>query len=281
MPAGFIKEKQLSVWYSVPSIGLNMMKLNRLKEGSLPSLRYTLFCGEALPKNLAKAWSKAAGNSRIENYYGITETTHQVSVYQWDDEKSDDECINDIVSIGKIFDGIEYRLLDENKKEVPRGEPGELYVSGVQVTREYFNDPERTQASYVRLPRFGDTVWFKTGDLVKERENGNLNYLGRLDNQVQILGNRVELQEVDCAIKRASGNEMVISLAWPIKDGVAERLVSFIAGGDEQDKSKIVEFCKNTLPPYMVPQDIYFIDEMPLNDNGKFDKQKLTARLSE
>jgi non-ribosomal peptide synthetase component F len=197
----------------VPSIGLNMLKLNRLKEGSLPSLRYTLFCGEALPKNLAKHWTKAADNSTIENYYGITETTHQISVYKWDNEKSENECVNDIVSIGKIFDGLKYCLLDENKKEVSRGKAGELYVSGVQITKEYLNDPERTKTTYVIIPHLGKDVWFKTGDLIKKRENGNLNYLGRLDNQVQILGNRVELQEVDCILKKASNSEMVVSLA--------------------------------------------------------------------
>jgi non-ribosomal peptide synthetase component F len=275
MPAGFIKDKQLTVWYSVPSIGLNMLKLNRLKEESLPSLKYTLFCGEALPKNLVKPWAKAANNSTIENYYGITETTHQISVYQWDDENSEAECINDIVSIGKIFDNLKYCILDENKNEVSRGEPGELYVTGVQVTKEYFNDPERTQTSYVIIPPLGNDVWFKTGDLVKERENGNLNYLGRLDNQVQILGNRVELQEVDCILKKAANSEMVISLAWPIKNGMAEKIISFIAESEEQERAKILAYCRNTLPPYMIPRDIFFIDKIPLNDNGKFDKQKL------
>jgi amino acid adenylation domain-containing protein len=279
MPSGFIKDKQLTVWYSVPSIALNMLRLNRLKAGSLPSLKYTLFCGEALPKNLTKCWAKAANNSIIENYYGITETTHQISVYKWDDEKSEDECINDIVSIGKIFNGIKYCILDENKKIVSPREPGELYVSGVQITKEYFNDPERTKAAYVKIPQIGNEVWFKTGDLVKERENGNLNYLGRLDNQVQILGNRVELQEVDCILKRASNSEMVVSLAWPIKNGIAERIVSFIAGSKEQEKARILQYCRNTLPPYMVPHDIFFIDKIPLNDNGKFDKQKLINNL--
>jgi amino acid adenylation domain-containing protein len=279
MPAGFIKEKQLTVWYSVPSIGLNMLKLNRLKDGSLPSLRYTLFCGEALPKNLAKPWAKAANHSTIENYYGITETTHQVSAYKWDDENSEDECINDIVSIGKIFDNLRYCILDEKKFEVRRGEPGELYVSGVQITKEYFNDPQRTRTTYVTIPDHGNDVWFKTGDLVKERDNGNLNYLGRLDNQVQILGNRVELQEVDCILKKASNSETVISLAWPIKNGIAEKIVSFIAESEEQDRAKILEFCKKTLPPYMIPREIFFIDKIPLNDNGKFDKQQLIKIL--
>jgi amino acid adenylation domain-containing protein len=279
MPAGFIKEKQLTVWYSVPSIGLNMLKLNRLKDGSLPSLRYTLFCGEALPKNLAKPWAEAANHSTIENYYGITETTHQVSVYKWDDENSEDECINDIVSIGKIFDNLRYCILDEKKFEVRRGEPGELYVSGVQITKEYFNDPQRTRTTYVTIPDHGNDVWFKTGDLVKERDNGNLNYLGRLDNQVQILGNRVELQEVDCILKKASNSETVISLAWPIKNGIAEKIVSFIAESEEQDRAKILEFCKKTLPPYMIPREIFFIDKIPLNDNGKFDKQQLIKIL--
>lgn len=279
MPSGFIKDKQLTVWYSVPSIALNMLKLNRLKEGSLPSLKYTLFCGEALPKNIVKYWDKAAQNSTIENYYGITETTHQVSVYKWDEEKSEDECINDIVSIGKIFDILKYCILDESKKEVPPGEAGELYVSGVQVTNGYFNDPERTKAVYVKIPNMGNEVWFKTGDLVKERENGNLNYLGRLDHQVKILGNRVELQEVDCIIKRASNSDMVVSLAWPIKNGIAERIVAFIAESKEEEKERILAYCRNTLPPYMVPQNIFFIDKMPLNDNGKFDKQKLISMI--
>jgi len=279
MPAGFIKDKQLTVWYSVPSIGLNMLKLNRLKDGSLPSLRYTLFCGEALPKNLAKPWAKAANHSTIENYYGITETTHQVSVYQWDDKNSEDECINDIVSIGKIFDNLRYCILDEKKNEVRRGEPGELYVSGVQITKEYFNDPQRTRTTYVTIPDLGNDVWFKTGDLVKERDNCNLNYLGRLDNQVQILGNRVELQEVDCILKKASNSETVISLAWPIKNGIAEKIVSFIAESEEQDRAKILEYCKKTLPPYMIPREIFFIDKIPLNDNGKFDKQQLIRML--
>jgi len=164
--------------------------------------------------------------------------------------------------------------LDETKNEVPRGEPGELYVAGVQITKEYFNDPERTQAAYVKIPHLGNQVWFKTGDLVKERESGNLNYLGRLDNQVQILGNRVELQEVDCIIKKASNSEMVISLAWPLKNGMAEKIITFIAESKEQESAKILEYCKKTLPPYMIPRDIFFIDKIPLNDNEKFDKQK-------
>jgi amino acid adenylation domain-containing protein len=279
MPSGFIKDKQLTVWYSVPSIGLNILKLNRLKENAFPSLKYTLFCGEALPKNLAINWAKAAKNSKIENYYGITETTHQVSVYEWDNGKSEAECINDIVPIGKIFEGLQYCILDENKNTVGPGETGELYVSGVQITKGYYNDPERTKTTYVKIPHRGNEIWFKTGDLVREMENGNLNYLGRLDNQVQILGNRVELQEIDCILKRASNSEMVVSLAWPIENGVAKSVVAFIAESEEQEKSKILEFCKNSLPPYMLPQDIFFIDQIPLNDNGKFDKKKLVAIL--
>ena len=85
----------------------------------------------------------------------------------------------------------------------------------------------------------------------------------------------VEVQEVDCILKRASNSEMVVSLAWRIKNGIAERIVSYIAESKEQEKARILEYCRNTLPPYMVPHDIFFIDKIPLNDNGKFDKQKL------
>jgi amino acid adenylation domain-containing protein len=281
MPSGFIKDKELTVWYSVPSIGLNMLKLNRLKENSFSSLRYTLFCGEALPKNLAVTWAKAAKDSVIENYYGITETTHQVSVYTWNNETSEAECVNDIVPIGKIFEGLRYCVLNENQKKVGPGEAGELYVSGVQITKGYYHDPERTKAAYVLIPQMGSDIWFKTGDLVREGPNGNLNYLGRLDNQVKILGNRVELQEVDCILKRASNSELVVSLAWPIENGVAKSIVAFIAESKEKQKSKILDYCRRTLPPYMIPQDIYFLDQIPLNDNGKFDKKKLIEILKE
>jgi amino acid adenylation domain-containing protein len=281
MPAGFIKDKQLTVWYSVPSIGLNMLRLNRLKAKSLPSLRYTLFCGEALPKNLAKHWASAADNSTIENYYGITETTHQISVYTWDPEKSETECINDIVPIGKIFAGLQYCILDADKNWVAPGQAGELYVSGTQITKGYYYDPERTRQSYLQIPHLGDATWFKTGDLVKERPDGNLNYLGRLDNQVQILGNRVELQEVDCVLKRASNSEMVVSLAWPVKNGVAQSIIAFIAESEEKEKAQILAYCRDSLPPYMVPQDVFFIDAIPLNDNGKFDKKKLIKILED
>jgi amino acid adenylation domain-containing protein len=281
MPSGFIKDKKLTVWYSVPSIGVNMLRLNRLKENAFPDLRYTLFCGEALPKNLAEHWAKAARNSKIENYYGITETTHQVSVYEWDSEKSEEECINDIVSIGKTFEGIDYCILDENRNDVKPGQAGELYLSGIQVTRGYYNDPERTAESFVRIPNRANQIWFKTGDLVKERENSNLNYLGRLDNQVQILGNRVELQEVDCILKRAADTELVVSVAWPVEDGMAKSIVCFIAESAEKEKEKILKHCRNSLPPYMVPKDIFFVDKLPLNDNGKFDRKKLVAMLEQ
>ena len=204
-----------------------------------------------------------------------------MSVYKWDNQKSEDECINDIVPIGKIFEGIKYCILDQNKNAVSPGEAGELYVSGVQITKGYYNDPDRTKTTYVKILNQGPDTWFKTGDLVREGKDGTLNYLGRLDNQVQILGNRVELQEVDCILKRASKSETVVSLAWPIENGVAKSIVAFIAESKEQDKSNILQFCRNLLPPYMIPQDIIFIDQIPLNDNGKFDRKKLVELLED
>ena len=89
------------------------------------------------------------------------------------------------------------------------------------------------------------------------------------------------MQEVDCILKRASDSELVVSLAWPIENGVAKSIVAFIAESREKQKSKILDYCKRTLPPYMIPQDIYFLDQIPLNDNGKFNKKKLAELLEE
>ena len=80
-------------------------------------------------------------------------------------------------------------------------------------------------------------------------------------------------------MKRASSSELVVSLAWPIEHGVAKGIVAFIAESKEKQKSTILDYCKHTLPPYMIPQDIIFIDQIPLNDNGKFNKKELVEIL--
>ena len=126
----------------------------------------------------------------------------------------------------------------------------------------------------------GEELWYRTGDLVKEDENGCLYYVGRIDSQVKVRGYRVELQEIDLVLRKASGAEQAVSLAWPVEAGSADGIVAFICGSRELDEHRIVAYCKKFLPQYMVPRKVYFLNEMPLNVNGKIDRLKLAKRLT-
>lgn len=278
-PAKFIKEKELTLWFSVPSVAMFMSKLRMLAPGAFPSLRYSLFCGEPLSAVLAQQWQEAAPNSVVENLYGPTEATIAISYFTWDRRTSLERSMNGVVPIGTIFEGQRGCLIDDERNVVPQGQPGELCLSGSQVTKGYLNNPEKTQSQFVRIPFMGDDLWYRTGDLVKQDEDGCLHYLGRIDNQVQILGHRVELQEIDYVLRQASGTEMAVSIAWPVQDGSAAGVVGFIGGPKVGEDAKILEHCRQTLPDYMVPKKIYNVHEMPLNSNGKLDRLRLKEML--
>lgn len=278
-PAKFIRDKQLTMWFSVPSVGMFMSKMRMLKPNSFPSLRYSLFCGEPLSATLTIKWQEAAPNSVVENLYGPTEATIAITHYKWDSKKSLSACLNGIVPIGWIFQKQRSCIVDQELNLVPEGEPGELCLSGSQVTKHYFDDPERTREQYIKLPVLGDDIWYRTGDLVKQDKDGCLYYLSRIDNQVQILGYRVELQEVDTMLRKASDSEMVVSVAWPVSEGCAEGIVAFICKDVDIDVAAILDSCRKFLPKYMVPKQIYVIEKFPLNANGKIDRLKLIEML--
>src|SRR5437762_7263904 len=119
--------------------------MRMLSPGCFPSLRCSLFCGEPLPAVYAQSWQEAAPNSIVENLYGPTEATIAIAHYRWDSKQSPRECVNGIVSIGRIFEGQQFRVTDSQGGKAPIGEPGELCLSGSQVTNSYWNNPEKTQ----------------------------------------------------------------------------------------------------------------------------------------
>ncbi len=278
-PAKFIREHQLTMWFSVPSVIGVLAKMRLLSPGCFPSLRYSLFCGEPLATSYAQLWQEAAPNSILENLYGPTETTIAISHYRWNKSGSVEECKNGIVPIGKIFDGQRCSVIDAERKAVPVGVAGELCLCGTQVTTGYWNEPKKTQEQFVRLPGAGERPWYRTGDIARQDANGCLHYLGRVDHQVKIRGYRVELQEIESVLRRACGTEQVVSIAWPVENGSADGVVAFVSGVDALDHGRVLAYCSNVLPGYMVPKKIYLCDEMPLNVNGKIDRPKLVSML--
>ena len=108
-----------------------------------------------------------------------------------------------------------------------------------------------------------------------------MHYIARVDNQVKIMGYRVELNEIDFHLRKASGSKLAVAIAWPVVDGNAQGIIGIISGGNEQNKQEIINYCERFLPEYMVPTDVFFIQTMPTNDNGKIDRLKLTKIVEE
>lgn len=281
MPGTFIKEQQLSVWFSVPSTALFMRRLGMLKPGMYPQLRLSLFCGEALPAEVVQQWALAAPNSVIENIYGPTELTIACTAYRWNGEKSRAECEQGLVPIGDPFPGMETLIVDEDLTVVEDGTAGELLMTGPQLCLGYWQDEERTRRAFVTPPQGAGRSYYRTGDRVRRRGTDQpLVYLGRLDNQIKLLGHRVELGEVEFAVRELSGLDGVVALGWPVTERGADGIVVFLET-DSCDTEHLRQQLESRLPPYMVPREIRLLREFPLNSNGKYDRVSLSRKLEE
>lgn len=275
-PAKFIKENKLSVWFSPPSVPFFMKKFRMLKDNAFPTLKYTFFGGESLTMDIVNAWKKSAHNSTIINFYGPTECTVAVSFYflPEDEEKILKQQQN--VSIGKIMEALDYCLVNEDMEITT--ETGELCISGDSTSKGYLHDQVKTDESFIKITH-DDRIWYTTGDIVKETEDGSLYYLNRKDFQVKIRGNRVELEEINQTIKEITQASFVLSIPHPIVNGIATSIYSFIDQDITHQKSEIFDYIKSKLPEYMLPKDIIYLEEIPLNIRGKIDRTKLITLI--
>lgn len=274
-PSRFIRDREITTWLSVPSIIAMMRKARALEPGALPSLRLSWFCGEALPAGAARAWAAAAPNSHVENIYGPTEAT-VACLWQPATEPVAVTPSREIVAIGVPYPGMEAAIVDERLRPLPPGVPGEIALAGAQLAQGYFGQPELTAA---RFPTVDGKRWYLTGDLGMQDEQGLFHHLGRIDNQVKVLGNRIELEEVETHLRAASGSDHVAAVAWPMRDGLAEGIVAFVVG--DRPAAEILAAMRASVVAYMVPNAIHVVEALPLNGNGKTDRKALAARLDE
>lgn len=281
-PTKFINRNELTIWFSVPSLPAQMIRRNTLTAASMPSLRWSLFCGEPLPVRTAQLWQEAARNSVVENQYGPTELTIACFVHRWDPESSPAICQNDVVPIGQPYPGLGAMLVDENLNPVPDGEPGELCVTGAQTSPGYWRDPVKTAERFVDLPISAHEKrrFYRTGDRVVRLENGEYIFLGRADYQIKVLGHRVELGEVEAALRQNASVEHAVAVGWPLNQLSADAVLAFVSGNSLQEEI-LLGRAKETLPPYAVPQKLFLVDRMPLNANGKIDRRALQERLGD
>jgi amino acid adenylation domain-containing protein len=281
LPQKYIKESELTIWFSVPSTGALMNKLRMLKPGAYTNLRWSLFCGEALPVEIVQAFAAAAPRSTVENLYGPTELTIACTLYRWDPVRSPAESEMGVVPIGEPYPGMKVLVADESLREVPPGEIGELLMTGPQLSLGYWNDPEKTAAAFVKPPGESE-VYYRTGDRVRRPDGAKpLVYLGRMDSQIKIQGYRVELGEIEAAIRDEARVDVAVAVGWPRNPmGGADGVVGFVSGRD-LPVDAIRERVSARLPAYMAPREIRCVPEFPLNANGKVDRPALLRLLAQ
>jgi amino acid adenylation domain-containing protein len=279
-PGRFIKNSALTVWFSVPSTGVFMRRLKQLKPDSYPTLRWSLFCGEPLPAQVARDFASAAPNSTLENLYGPTEVTLACTLYRWDAERSSAESELGLVPIGSAYPEMTALVVDEDLREVPPGGDGELLMSGPQVALGYWRDDMKTRAAFI-VPPGRSTLHYRTGDRVRRPEgDGPLTYRGRVDQQIKVLGHRVELGEIEAAIRRFTDIDAAVALGWPPTSAGVGGVVAFV-GDTTLDVGPLLTSLRRVLPPYMVPREIHLVETLPLNANGKYDRNALRAQLAQ
>jgi D-alanine--poly(phosphoribitol) ligase subunit 1 len=278
-PAHFIREHELTVWYSGPVQIHQLQRMNQLKPGSLPSLRLSLFVGEPLLREAALNWQRAACNSLVENVYGPTETTVVCLGQPFSD---DPLCVTperDHIAIGSPYHEAHVKIVDEQKYTLPDGEIGEIAIGGPMVTPGYRQAPELTAKSFVSLPGSKEH-WYLTGDLGYRTTQGVFHFMGRKDNQLQVQGVRVEPEEVECHLRKISASAEVAVIGWPVEHGLVAGLTAFISP-PQLEVEEIRRQLGTILPAIMIPKQIDILPQLPRNRNHKIDRNALRSILEE
>ncbi|WP_307122911.1 amino acid adenylation domain-containing protein [Streptomyces sp. B1I3] len=260
--AGLISAERVTTLHFVPSMLEVFLEAEVV--GDLTSLRRVVCSGEALPAALARRFLAETENCGLHNLYGPTEAAVDVSHWQCRPGEP-----GPTVPIGRPIANTRLYVLDERGAPAPVGVPGELCIAGVQVAEGYLNRPELTASRFVTDP-FHRGRMYRTGDLARWRPDGALDFLGRLDDQVKLRGFRIELGEVEAAARAVDGVRNAVAAA---RD---QRLVAYVAGDRELvDTARLRAAMGRTLPEYMVPETVVWLDEVPLSPNGKVDRKAL------
>lgn len=273
--AGLLEDYKLTVLQMVPSMVRNLLPY--LDEVELDSVRYNIFCGEALTGTVLKPWHQGNPDMVSYNMYGPTEDTVFCTYYIIDKYNVDEPLANnDIISIGKSFRNSGLLLLDEcdniiEKKNVA----GELCLCGDQLTPGYWENPSENTEKFLVID---NKNYYRTGDVCYFGEDGNLMYVCRKDFQVKINGFRVELGEIESRYNTISGGRFSVVLPYQNEQGNTE--LAIIVEGQEYeykaDKARLSE----ELPAYEVPSKWLFASSIPLNANGKTDRAAIKRQFN-
>jgi amino acid adenylation domain-containing protein len=273
-----IRREGITVLQIVPALLREMLRRgpNEPAFGSLGRLRWLISTGEALSPDLCRDWFRYFPQVPLVNAYGPAECSDDVATHCFTKPPGPDLAI----PIGRPIANTQLYVVDSHMQPVPIGIVGELCVGGSGVGRGYLNDPEQSRRSFLTDPfsKSEGARLYRTGDLARWRANGTLEYLGRTDRQLKIRGHRIEPEEIENALIEHPGVESaVVHLRNDIGRDV--RLIAYVvpASRTEPDVNELRNFLSTSLPEYMIPSGVIFVQKFPLTPHGKIDRGALMA----
>lgn len=264
-----------TIWFSVPSMLVYLLRMKALRAGHLPRLRTVVFGGEGFPKRHLRALHALLGEGvRLVNVYGPTECT---CICSWYDVNAADLEPPELLPLGELMEGFESLILDEAGREVEPDEIGELCLLGPNVGLGYYRDEEATRRSFVASPADPARTMYRTGDMVRvDGRTGRLHFAGRKDNQIKHMGFRIELEEIETALG-GLGYVEECAVVYVKPDADVGRIVAYVTVEGERAESDIIGDLRGHLPPYMIPNRIEQVAALPRNRNGKIDRLVLAG----
>lgn len=269
-----IEKEKITIWYSVPLALTQLLQRGALQDRKIDALRWVLFGGEPFPakhlRSLMQLWNKA----EFSNVYGPAEV-NQCTYLNLSEAPENDDAI----PLGHVWNNTEVLIVDSDDSELPDGETGELLVRTATMMKGYWGKPELSRKAFFRRERFpnAEEIFYRTGDLVWRKTDGQLMFAGRRDRQLKIRGYRVELDEVESVL---IAHPYVLETAvYGVKNEDEQAVEAIVVLNDSNVEAgeNIKEFLAARLPGYALPQKIFFTEKIPRTPAGKIDYKQLKS----
>jgi amino acid adenylation domain-containing protein len=277
--ASMIRDRELTQWFSVPSVLTYLAKFDVIAQDDFPALERLLWCGEVLPTPVLVRWMRRLPHVRFTNLYGPTEATIASSYYTVP-SCPDDETAP--IPIGTPCAGEDLHVLDGDLNPAPPGDIGDLYISGVGLSPGYWRDAEKTEAAFVTRPDPPGGRIYRTGDLARRDADGLVHFLGRADSQIKSRGYRIELGEIEAAVNAQPGVREcgVVGIDVGGFEGTTICCAFSVADGVDLQPLALRTAVSALLPAYMLPARWRELGALPKNVNGKIDRKELKSSFT-
>ncbi|MEO1018685.1 MAG: amino acid adenylation domain-containing protein, partial [Pseudomonadota bacterium] len=277
----FIRERQLTQWFSAPSVLTYLTRFDAVAQDDFSDLRELLWCGEVFAVPALRYWMERLPHVRFTNLYGPTEATIASTYCTLSTSPKNDR---DTTPIGRACGGEEVFPVNQSNAVANPGETGEICIAGPGVTKGYWRDEARTASAFPPVAQGMQSPgrMYRTGDLGYVGEDGDLRFVGRADTQIKSRGHRIELGEIETAANSLGDVAEAAVIAMPVDEfaGTEIACVYSLIDGSQLTANALRRDLSKLIPRYMLPGRYEARKKLPLNSNGKIDRVRLRAELS-